>query len=169
MNAVIRALGSPVLVLVVLAAALTGCSQRESPGEEVPALAAALDQVDAAIEAENYGKARSAVEFLLTETRRAQQDDDLSSEDADRIRTAARAVLANLPDEQVAPEPQDEPTRQSDDKPSDEKDEKDERDERDERDEEKKEKKDKKEAKDEDGEDGDGSSGGNGPDDGRGD
>lgn len=120
MNVVIRTLGAPATLLVVLGAGLTGCGQEGAPGDEVPALASALDQVDTAVEAENYDKARSAVEFLLTETRRAHQDGELSREDADRIRTAARAVLTNLPETQ---EPQDEPTPESDETTSEDRDE----------------------------------------------
>lgn len=99
MGGIGRAIGSSALTLAVMTGVLAGCSQDESPAETAPALAAALTQVDQAVEAERYGRARSATEFLLAETRRLQQEGDLSADDADRIRAAARALLATLPAE----------------------------------------------------------------------
>lgn len=127
MSSARRAVASSALVAATLLGTLTGCGQADSPAEEVPALATALDRVDAAVEAENYDKARSAVESLLAETRRARQDGSLSAEDAERIRTAARSVLASLPAEQVDPEPQQQATTEPEETPSGDEDEADEK------------------------------------------
>jgi serine/threonine protein kinase len=89
-----------VLLLALLAGAVAGggCGQdTPPPGEAVPALADRLQRVDAAIEAGNYGQARAAVEALVAETAHAEVAGNLSSQEADRILTAARALLAQLP------------------------------------------------------------------------
>jgi ribosomal protein L12E/L44/L45/RPP1/RPP2 len=76
------------LLLALLAGAVAGggCGQdTPPPGEAVPALADRLQRVDAAVEA------------LVAETAHAEVAGNLSSQEADRILTAARALLAQLP------------------------------------------------------------------------
>lgn len=77
---------------------LTGCSDDAPPGEAAPALAASLEDVDAAIESEKYDDARNAVKKLIAETAQALVADEISDEEADRIFEAAREVLAELPE-----------------------------------------------------------------------
>lgn len=161
-----RGLGSVTLVLVVLPFALVGCGQDESPAEAAPALPAALAQVDDAIEAENYARARSAIEFLLAQTRRAEQDGDLPAEDADRIRTAARDLLNRLPGNQPEPAPQDSAPEGEGTEPDDEE-ERQKKDEPDRDDEKPGKEKGKEKEKDDEGK-GNGPSSENGPDDGEG-
>lgn len=76
---------------------LTGCSESEPPGREVPELADQLDAVDRAVEAREWGRARAAVEGLVAMTATAEVNGRISDDQADRILEAAREVLAELP------------------------------------------------------------------------
>jgi hypothetical protein len=88
-----------VALVLALAPALVSCGGDEAaPSEQVPALGKHLEEVDAAVEAGDHAKARAAVKELVAETARAQVDGELSDEQAQRIVTAARSVLENLPD-----------------------------------------------------------------------
>lgn len=81
-------------LLVVL---LTGCSEETPPAVDVPALSEDLAAVEAAVGAGDFDKVRSALERLVARASRAELAGDISAEEADRIREAARAVLAQLP------------------------------------------------------------------------
>lgn len=92
-----RRSAAAVLVLA-LAPALVSCGGDEAvPSEQVPALGRHLEEVDAAVESADHAAARAAVKELVAEAARAQVDGELSDEQAQRIVTAARSVLENLP------------------------------------------------------------------------
>ncbi|MFC5730174.1 MULTISPECIES: hypothetical protein [Nocardioides] len=114
-----------VVVALLLGGLITGCGQDPPPGEAVPALAEGLEQVDAAVVAEDYAKAADEVESLLAETRQAEEAGDISNEQADRIRAAAAELLARLPTEAPAEEPPSEPTPTEDGRDGGDQDEKD--------------------------------------------
>lgn len=93
-----RRLAGAALALA-LVPALVSCGGDEAvPSEQVPALGKHLEEVDAAIESGDHAAARTAVKELVAEAARAQVDGELSDEQAQRIVTAARSVLENLPD-----------------------------------------------------------------------
>lgn len=77
--------------------ALSGCGSESAPADAVPALATQLDAVEAAIDAGDFAKVRAALERLVARTARAELAGEISGEEADRIREAARDVLAELP------------------------------------------------------------------------
>ena len=77
----------------VLAGGLVGCGEEETPVQQEPALADALAEVDAAAAADNTRRLRRAVADLVQVTDDAEQAGDLDGDDADRIRTAAEALL----------------------------------------------------------------------------
>lgn len=86
------------VLVLALTPALMSCGGDEAvPSEQVPALGKHLEEVDAAVGAGDYAEARAAVKELVAETARAQVDGELSDEQAQRIVTAARSVLENLP------------------------------------------------------------------------
>lgn len=66
--------------------------------EAEPALAATLDQVDAAIEAGELGEARAAVEDLMEETARARDEGSVGDDQAEEIFAAGGELLAQLPE-----------------------------------------------------------------------
>lgn len=85
-------------LVLALAPVMVSCGGDETaPSEQVPALAKHLEQVDAAIESGDHAAARAAVKELVAEAARAQVDGELSDEQAQRIVSAARSVLENLP------------------------------------------------------------------------
>lgn len=93
-----RRVAAAALVLA-LAPVLVSCGGDEAvPSEQVPALGKHLEEVDAAVDAGDYAEARAAVKELVAAAARAQVDGELSDEQAQRIVTAARSVLENLPD-----------------------------------------------------------------------
>jgi hypothetical protein len=93
-----RRVAAAALVLA-LASALLSCGNDETvPSQQVPALGKHLEEVDAAVGAGDHAEARAAVRELVAEVARAQVDGELSDEQAQRIVTAARSVLENLPD-----------------------------------------------------------------------
>jgi ABC-type glycerol-3-phosphate transport system substrate-binding protein len=93
-----RRVAAAVLALA-MAPALVSCGGDESaPSEQVPALGKHLEKVDEAVGSGDYAQARAAVKELVAEAARAQVDGELSDEQAQRIVTAARSVLENLPD-----------------------------------------------------------------------
>lgn len=90
------ATGALVLALVPV---LVSCGGDDVvPSEQVPALGKHLDEVDAAVSAGDPAAARAAVKELVAEAARAQVDGELSDDQVQRIVTAARSVLENLPD-----------------------------------------------------------------------
>lgn len=69
-----------------------------SPGDEVPALDAGLEEIDAAVEAGDDKRTVRAVNKLTSAAAQALVAGDISDDEADRIFEAARDVLAALPD-----------------------------------------------------------------------
>lgn len=108
-------------LLVALALALTGCARADSapPAEQVPALAAMLDEVEAAVVDGRFVAARRLIDELVEKTVEAVDDGDLDDDAGDEILAAAaqvRALLpAELPDGEVNLEPKDEEKASTDD------------------------------------------------------
>lgn len=107
-------------LLVALALALTGCARADSapPAEQVPALAAMLDQVESAVADGRFVEARRQIDALVEETVQAVEDGELDEDAGDDILAAAaqvRALLpAQLPDNEVSLEPKDDDTSTGD-------------------------------------------------------
>lgn len=76
---------------------LTGCGSEEPPSRAVPALAARLDKVDAAIEDGSYERARVAVQRLVADAAQAELAGDITGDQADQILASARELLDALP------------------------------------------------------------------------
>jgi ABC-type glycerol-3-phosphate transport system substrate-binding protein len=93
-----RRLVGAALVLALVPALVSCGGDETAPSEQVPALGKHLEEVDAAVESGDHAAARTAVKELVAETARAQVDGELSDDQAQRIVTAARSVLENLPD-----------------------------------------------------------------------
>lgn len=115
-----RAAGWAALV-VALALALSGCARADSapPAEQVPALAAMLDEVEAAVVDGRFGAARRQIDELVERTVEAVEDGELDEDAGNEILAAAaqvRALLpAELPDGEVNLEPKDEEKASTDD------------------------------------------------------
>ena len=92
-----------VATVATSAVLLAGCSQ-EAPGEAVPALAAQLERVDAAVDAGRFAQARTAIDELVTTTDDALVAGALTPAQAERILQAAQSVLDQLPQVDVAPD-----------------------------------------------------------------
>lgn len=84
-------------LLLLLPTALTACGSEGAPADHVPALATQLEAVEDAVEDGDHDGVRAALERLVARTARAELAGEISAEDADRIRAAAREVLAALP------------------------------------------------------------------------
>jgi outer membrane biosynthesis protein TonB len=76
----------------------TGCGGEESPAEQVPALDARLDAVDAAVAAHDDAAARRAVNRLERTAMAAARSGDLDQADLDEITAAGEALYAALGD-----------------------------------------------------------------------
>lgn len=87
----------PLLAALATAAVLVaGCGSGTAPAEDVPALATALDDVDAAVVSGDDTAVRDAVDALTEVTTRAREAGDLDAAAADRILAAAEELLAAL-------------------------------------------------------------------------
>jgi hypothetical protein len=93
-----------VSVLALTAVLATGCGQ-DSPSESAPELARQLAQVDRAVTTGDEVRIRERVESLVSATEAARDAGRLDDEQADRILSAADALLARLPDEAPSPKP----------------------------------------------------------------
>ena len=85
--------------------ALSGCGDSQSPADDVPELAAALEDVDEALAAEDYEQAEEELTGLVDVSEQAEAEGTLSSTEADDIVGAAEALLSQLPDEPESPTP----------------------------------------------------------------
>lgn len=95
-----------VLVGATLLALATGCGEGGSPADSVPALSRQLDRVDAAIAAERYDDARTALNDLVDTTARARADGTLDAARADAILQAAGYLTEQLQDATGSPAPE---------------------------------------------------------------
>lgn len=108
--------GNPALRLVALALSavlLAGCGGESSPADAAPELADQLARVDRAVTAGDEARIRDRVESLVAATEAARDSGRLDDEQADRILTAADALIARLPAEEPPPKPSPSPTSSS--------------------------------------------------------
>jgi len=93
----------------LVAAALllvAGCGDSSSPGEDAPAIASALGDVDNAIVDGRFDRARARLGELVDATTSAREADELEGSEADRIlAAAAELLLSALPQTEEAPNP----------------------------------------------------------------
>lgn len=92
------------VALVLAAVLLAGCGGETPPAEAVPELTDRLARVDRAVSSGDETSIRQRVESLVAAAQSARDDGRITDVQEDRILVAARALLAQLPDEQ-APEP----------------------------------------------------------------
>jgi hypothetical protein len=81
-----------------------GCGQ-DTPSEAAPELARQLAQVDRAVTTGDEAQIRERVEALVSATEAARDAGRLNDEQADRILSAADALLARLPEDAPPPKP----------------------------------------------------------------
>ncbi|HEU5454546.1 MAG TPA: hypothetical protein VFU85_02550 [Nocardioides sp.] len=108
--------GNPARRLVALALSavlLAGCGGESSPADAAPELADQLARVDRAVAAGDEARIRDRVESLVAATEAARDSGRLDDEQADRILTAADALIARLPAEEPRPKPSPSPTSSS--------------------------------------------------------
>lgn len=108
--------GKPARHLVALALSavlLVGCGSDSSPADAAPELADQLARVDRAVAAGDEARIRDRVESLVAATEAARDSGRLDDEQADRILTAADALIARLPAEEPPPKPSPSPTSSS--------------------------------------------------------
>lgn len=98
--------GNPYRRLVALslcAVLLAGCGGESSPADAAPELADRLARVDRAVATGDETRIRERVESLITATEAARDSGRLDPEQADRILTAADALISRLPAEEPPP------------------------------------------------------------------
>ena len=107
---------------VCAALVLSGCGDSQSPADDVPELAAALEDVDQALAAEDYEQAEDELTGLVEVAQQAEAEGTLSSAEADDIVGSAEALLSRLPVEEAEPPPpvEEEPTVAPEPEPEDE-------------------------------------------------
>lgn len=108
--------GNPARHLVALALSavlLAGCAGESSPADAAPELADQLARVDRAVAAGDEARIRDRVESLVAATEAARDSGRLDDEQADRILTAADALIARLPAQEPRPKPSPSPTSSS--------------------------------------------------------
>ena len=88
---------------------LSGCGGSQTPADDVPELADALEQVDDALAAEDYEQAEDELTGLVEVAKQAADEGTLSDTEADDIVGAAEALLSRLPAEEAEPPPPSEP------------------------------------------------------------
>ena len=93
-----------VSILALTAVLAAGCGQ-DTPSEAAPELARQLAQVDRAVTTGDEARIRERVESLVSATEAARDTGRLDEEQADRILSAADALLARLPDGAPPPTP----------------------------------------------------------------
>ena len=84
-----------VALVLAVALVLVGCAEK-APSESVPELADRLEQVDAAIAADQPAMARAAVDDLVKGATRARMNGEITAEQADEILRAAAELLRRL-------------------------------------------------------------------------
>lgn len=97
---------APVLGAALAGLLLAGCGASTRPADDVPALAAGLERVDAAIVSGRYDQARNRLTRLVGVTTSAREAGELEQPEADRILAAVAELMSALPAEQAdAPAP----------------------------------------------------------------
>jgi hypothetical protein len=99
--------GSPArrLVALALTAVLAaGCGTDSTPADAAPELGEQLARVDRAVTTGDEARIRERVESLVAATEAARDAGRIDDEQADRILTAADALLGRLPAEEPASE-----------------------------------------------------------------
>ncbi len=91
--------------LALVAVLAAGCGGDSTPADAAPELAEQLARVDRAVAAGDEARIRERVESLVTATEAVRDSGRLDDEEADRILTAADALLARLPAEEPSPKP----------------------------------------------------------------
>ena len=76
---------------------LAGCGQTPTPAQAVPALLTSLGEVDSAVVHGRYAEARARLQTLISATRSAQDEGQLTAARAGAIIVAATEVLDALP------------------------------------------------------------------------
>jgi len=97
------------VLATLLAAGAAGCGN-DTPADAAPELSAQLARVDHAVVSGDEARIRDRVEALVSATEAARDAGELDDAQADRILTAADALLARLPAEKPAPEPSPSPS-----------------------------------------------------------
>jgi len=101
-------------VAVPLLLVTAGCgSAEQSAADQVPALSARLDSIDAAVAAHRYRAARDRIGELVDATVSARDAGDLDRAAADNILASAAQLLASLPVVTPTPSPTTTPSRTS--------------------------------------------------------
>ena len=92
-----RGVAVAALLLVVLASGCAGGGTSPSAEDQVPALAAGLARVDAALAAHEFGTARRGLRELRSRVVDARRSGDLHPSDATRVLDAIARLLATMP------------------------------------------------------------------------
>ena len=98
-----RAALSAVMLLALLSAGCSGGDASMSAKEQVPALAAGLARVDAALAAHEFAAARKDLRKLRGQVVAARRSDDLRPSDATRVLDAIARLLATIPADPTGP------------------------------------------------------------------
>jgi hypothetical protein len=96
--------------LALTAVLAAGCGGDSTPAEAAPELAEQLARVDRAVTTGDEARIRERVESLVAATEAARDAGRIDDEQADRILTAADALLARLPAEEPPSESPSPPT-----------------------------------------------------------
>lgn len=97
-----RAVRRRLVAAVACALLLTGCGADPAPADAVPALSDRLEQVDAAVAADDPERIRTAVDRLVATAEQARDSGQLDDGQVDAIAAAAEALLAELPEPEPA-------------------------------------------------------------------
>ena len=96
--------------LALTAVLAAGCGGDSTPADAAPELAEQLERVDRAVTTGDEARIRERVESLVAATEAARDAGRIDDEQADRILTAADALLGRLPAEEPSPKPPSPPT-----------------------------------------------------------
>ncbi len=96
--------------LALTAVLAAGCGGNSTPADAAPELAEQLERVDRAVTTGDEARIRERVESLVAATEAARDAGRIDDEQADRILTAADALLGRLPAEEPSPKPPSPPT-----------------------------------------------------------
>jgi hypothetical protein len=96
-----------IMCMASLIVVLAGCGGDEPPSAAAPELGQTLSEVDDALARGNYARAEKALAELVDEAVQAEEAGTISADDADRILEAVSKLLARLPDNGEADEPDD--------------------------------------------------------------
>ena len=99
----VRKLAATLVALVALTAGCAGGDQRLSAAEQVPALVAGLQRVDAALAAHEFALARSRLRELRSLVLEARSTDELGAADASRVLDAIAQLRKRIPASMATP------------------------------------------------------------------